>query len=616
MTPRTCPTFDTETERALVALFAPPAFDNPRLSPEGTLLAWLAPDERGIAQICVGAVGDIGGTRRQITNVERPLRFHAWAPDGQGLLYVEDPAGDERWRLTLVGLDGHAGVIGPPDRSADLLARSWHLDDHVLLTIEGETGLADVHRLDLRTRKSELVDRNPGTVDGWFVDARHHVRVATAATSDGGFDLLHRPDKGQPWHNVLHVDADDALTTVVVSVMSRHEILLVTSVASDCNRLAVLDVSAATLHPVAANPEVDVAGVLVHPRSGRPQAVSWNPGRVQWQPLDADVAADLGALDRYPDTDLRIVDRDRRDRRWLVAHAAPDRPTVFSLWHRAEGRLTPLVEDRPHVRRRRLAPVTPVSFLARDGLRVDGYWTAPASQEPPHPTVLMIHGGPWWRDQWEFDPWVQWLAHLGLGCLQVNFRGSAGRGKAFLNAGKRAWGAAMQDDLFDALDQSVERGLADVERLFVLGSSYGGYAALMALAERPGAFRAGAVFAAPTDLVSFLDAIPGDHPTMRHLWWARVGDPDHPDDARRLRNASPLSRVSSIASPLLVVHGRNDARVRIEQAEHLVRALRHRQVDVEALYLADEGHELTLPASIASFAAAAGAHFRRRLDAG
>lgn len=591
-------------------LFGPARYENPRLAPDGRHLAWLrAVDD--IAQIWVGDVTDPERTGRAVTAATSPIRFHCWAPDGDGLLHIADPTGAEVWQVLHTDRQGTSTrPLTSADRHADVLARSWSAPHDVLLSIDNEEcGLPDVVRHDLRTGRNVVIATNPGTIDAWFVDAVQRVRAATAATADGGFDLLHRADDSTAWTTVLHVGGHQALTSIVVSLPTVHEVALVTALDADTTQLVVLDVRTGERRWLGGD-GADIDRVLVHPISGMPQAYSVNADRHRWHVIDPAVEADLDALTQRTDVDLRIVDRDRDDRRWLVAHDAPDQPSTYSIWDRPQRRLTPVLDDRPALRQLGLAAVRPIAFDAPDGMRLHGYWTAPARPGPgPAPTVILVHGGPWWRDLWEFDPWVQWLAALGHGVLQVNFRGSAGRGISLINAGDRQWGAAMVDDLVAGLDHAIAAGWSDPQRIVAMGSSYGGYAALMLATT--GRVASVVAHAAPTDLVAFLDSIPADHPTMRQLWTTRVGDVDDPAERQRLYDQSPLSRVGAIRCPVLLAHGVHDTRVPTNHSHQLAEALAEQATAVRQVLFDDEGHEIVHPANLLRFADEVAAHLQR-----
>jgi dipeptidyl aminopeptidase/acylaminoacyl peptidase len=240
-----------------------------------------------------------------------------------------------------------------------------------------------------------------------------------------------------------------------------------------------------------------------------------------------------------------------------------------------------------------LAPVLPIRFAARDGLEIHGYLTLPAGIEPLNlPTVLLVHGGPWWRDRWAYDPMVQWLANRGYAVLQVNFRGSTGYGKEFLNAGNREWAGAMRTDLLDARDWAIARGYTDPERIAIFGGSYGGYAVLAALAFTPDAFTCGIDIVGPSNLNTFLSAIPPYWKQIRATLTMRMGE-----DPAFLETQSPILRAAEIRAPLLIAHGAKDPRVAQQESDQIVETLRANGIPVTYIVFENEGHDFADPAN-------------------
>lgn len=597
----------------LAALFGPPERDNPRLAPDGRRVAWLAAPE-GIPDIWIADLPD--GRPCRVTTAPPPgIHRYCWAPDGRHLLYVVDDAGDENWRLHAVdAADGSIRALSPPGAQADIIALSPHHLGHLLVALDTyRPGRFDAYCLDLAAGTRTRLAANRGSVERWFADPYHQVRVATERRPDGGLDVLHRAQPRGPWATVLHLDADDALASGPVAVPDTG-ILLVSTAGSDTSRLVHLDPTTGAITVLAHDPDGDVDDLLLDPRTHRPQAVAFAPDRRRWRALDPAVAADLAAVERLRSSgDMKIADRDRRDRQWLVTHTGPDTPGTHHLYDRATHTARHLFDQQPYLARHRLAPTRAFTCTARDGLAISGYWTPPVHGTAPHPSVLLVHGGPWWRDTWDWEPDVQWLTDRGYGCLRVNYRGSAGRGKAFLRAGHRQWGAAMQHDLYDALDHAVARGWTDPHRVVIMGSSYGGYAALVAATTAPARFRAAIAFAAPTNLVSFLRAVPDDPPSARRLWWTRVGNPDDPADAERLRHRSPLTHAGSLTIPVLIGHGANDPRVPHHEADQFVAVAQATGAPVEYHVYPGEGHGLAQPATAQHFHAAVDRFLARHL---
>jgi ABC-type dipeptide/oligopeptide/nickel transport system ATPase component len=229
----------------------------------------------------------------------------------------------------------------------------------------------------------------------------------------------------------------------------------------------------------------------------------------------------------------------------------------------------------------------PISFSSRDGLTIHGYLTLPKGVAARNiPTVLVVHGGPWARDTWGYDPEVQFLANRGFAVLQINYRGSTGYGKKFLNAGNRERGGKMLDDLIDSADWIVRQGIADKKRLGIYGGSYGGYATLSALAFRPKVFACGVDYVGVSNLLTFMNTIPPYWETFRELMYKRVGNPKI--DQELLRRRSPLFAANKIEVPLFVAQGYNDPRVNHAEAEQIVHALKANGKPVEYLLKMDE----------------------------
>jgi dipeptidyl aminopeptidase/acylaminoacyl peptidase len=263
-----------------------------------------------------------------------------------------------------------------------------------------------------------------------------------------------------------------------------------------------------------------------------------------------------------------------------------------------------LFAHRPELEQHTLAPMQPFTVRARDGLNLHGYLTVPpGTPRRDLPAVLLVHGGPWHRDVWGYDPQVQWLANRGYLVIQVNFRGSAGYGKGFLNAGNRQWGAKMHDDLLDTLDWAIRQGWVDPARVGIVGASYGGYAALVGAAFTPAVFACAVAVAAPVNLNTLVTSYPPYWQPVIAQAHLRVGDPA--TDADLLWQRSPLSRVDQIRIPLLIAQGANDPRVPAGESEQIVAALRKRDVPVEYLLYPDEGHGLVKPHNRLGFFAAA-----------
>jgi dipeptidyl aminopeptidase/acylaminoacyl peptidase len=329
--------------------------------------------------------------------------------------------------------------------------------------------------------------------------------------------------------------------------------------------------------------------------------------RAEYHVLDPVVEPDYKAIRALHPGDPSFAGRDEADATWLIAFTDDAGPVQYFAYDRASRTGSFLFDSRPELSRYELARMEPFSFTARDGLTVHGYVTfppdSPGGGRSALPTVLDVHGGPQVRDVWGWNPEAQWLANRGYLCVQVNYRGSTGYGKAFVSAGDREWGAKMHDDLLDAVAYVVEQGWADPDRVAIYGGSYGGYAALVGAAFTPDVFCCAVDIVGPSNLQTLLETIPPYWAPMAAQLYKRVGNPS--TDQEFLWSRSPLSRARDIRIPLLIAQGANDPRVKQAESEQIVAALAEAGIDYEYMLFPDEGHGFAKPENRLKFYAAA-----------
>jgi dipeptidyl aminopeptidase/acylaminoacyl peptidase len=592
-------------------LFGNPERTSPQISPDGGSLAWIAPRD-GVLNLWIAPAGGADGVdwaaARPVTeDTDRGIRAFAWARDGEHVLYVQDVGGDENWRLydvdpatlarrDLTPFEGiHASIIGTSKRKPQ----------EVLVGINADNPqLHDVYRLNLASGDLVKEIENPGYA-GWVADEDLQVRAAIAPLPDGSFNLLVRDAAADAFRQLLTIPAEDATSTDVVSFSGDgRSLLMISSAASDTGRLTRVDVATGDSVVLAEDPEADVSGALLDPDTREPLIVMVLKDRMTYHVLDESVAGDWAAVQALHPGDPSFSGRDEADRTWLIGFNVDAGSITYFMYDRATktGRL--LFEARPGLSGYELAPMEPFSFAARDGLTVHGYATFPPGLgRSGLPAVLNVHGGPQVRDTWGYHPEAQWLANRGYLCLQVNYRGSTGYGKAFVAAGDREWGGKMHDDLIDAVGYAVEQGWADRSRVAIYGGSYGGYAALVGAAFTPDAFCCAVDIVGPSNLKTLLETIPPYWAPMIAQLYRRVGNPQ--TDEEFLWSRSPLSRAHDIRIPLLIAQGANDPRVKQAESEQIVAALTEAGIDHEYLLFPDEGHGFAKPANRIKFYTAA-----------
>jgi dipeptidyl aminopeptidase/acylaminoacyl peptidase len=591
-------------------IFGNPEMDAPRVSPDGSVLAYLAP-HAGKQSVWARMIGE-RDDRLIAHDPARPIPWAKWQGDGRHILYLQDHAGNENYHLFQV--DANGGVPRDLTPGENLRAMPLAVDARfpyeALITLNArDPKLLDVHRVNFESGTSALDTENPGDIIVWLADNALVVRAAVAQLADGSYVIRVRDGARAPWRLLDDFTFNDGVPRLVA--FSTDDTALYSITAKDANaaRLVRYDLATAVRTVVFEDSEYDVERVYVDPATRHVVAVGVLKERLVWKALDAAFADDLKALGGVNDGDFFIEDASADGNTLIVHYQSDARPDYFYAYDRSRGRASLLFCTRPKLLEYELAPMQPIAFAARDGLAIRGYLTLPAGVEPrPLPTVLYVHGGPWLRDRWGYEPVVQWLANRGYAVLQVNFRGSTGYGKAFLNAGNREWAGAMRTDLLDAREWAVAQGYADPQRFAIFGGSYGGYAVLTALAWTPDAFTCGVDVVGPSDLRTFMAAIPPYWEPMRKLFTERVGE-----DPEFLKSQSPLFRASSIRAPLLIAQGANDPRVKRQESDQIVEALRKTGVPVEYLLFEDEGHGLANPANLKRFTALAETFLARAL---
>ena len=594
-------------------LFGNPERISPRISPDGTQLAWIAPAD-GVLNVWVAPAGsgqdqgiDWPAARVVTDDSDRGIRMFAWAHDGRHLLYLQDTGGDENWRLHDVDLETmQRRDLTPFDNvQTQLIAAEKKFPTEILLGLNRDNPqLHDVYRLDLTTGELTKEVENPGFA-GWLADSQLAVRAGIAPQPDGSLVLMVRGSADGDWRALLAVAVEDVMTSQPIAFSEDGASLLaVSSVGADTGRLVRLDLATGAAEVLAEDPDSDVTGVRLHPDTREPQIVTFLKDRREYQVLDPDVEADLAAIRALHPGDPSFADADDADATWLIGFTNDTGAVPYYSYDRATRSGQFLFEHQPELSRYELAPMEPFSFTSRDGLTIHGYATfPPGAGRKGLPMVLNVHGGPWARDAWGFDPEAQWLANRGYLCVQVNFRGSTGYGKAFVNAGDREWGGRMHDDLVDAVTFATGQGWADPARVAIYGGSYGGYAALVGAAFTPELFCCAVDIVGPSNLKTLIETIPAYWAPMISQFHRAVGDPAK--DADFLWSRSPLSRADNISIPLLIAQGANDPRVKQAESEQIVAALVKAGIDHEYMLFPDEGHGFAKPENRLRFYAAA-----------
>ncbi|MGO8968913.1 MAG: S9 family peptidase [Myxococcaceae bacterium] len=587
-------------------LFGNPERAKPDLSPDGKRLAWLAPDKKDVLQVWVKTVGK-DDDAVVTADKKRGIRQYFWAEDSNTVLYLQDSDGDENYHVYAVDLTAKSVRDLTPFQGirASLVATSYKLPGRILVNMNlRNRQLFDVYRVELKTGALELDTTNPGDVADWAATDDLFVKGAQASLPDGSTELRVRDSAKSPWHVLLAAPATENLQLMDFS-KDGSSAYLISSLGQDTARVVQRSVKTGAEKVVAQSAASDATDVAIHPVNHVVQAVAFDPGMPFWMVVDESVRPDFDALAKASAGAFKIVSRDRADKTWLVAYTLDQGGVRYYRWDRATKTAQFMFSAQPKLDSAPLVTMTAVEFPARDGLKLRGYLSRPLNASGPGPLVLFVHGGPWSRDFWGYNPYPQWLANRGYSVLQVNYRGSTGFGKAFLHAGDKQWGKKMHTDLIDAVDWAVKTGVADPKQLAIMGGSYGGYAALAGATFTPDVFRASVDIVGPSNLLTLLATIPPYWKTAKSTFNVRLGNPDDPKDAAYLHEVSPLFSVDKIRIPILIGQGANDPRVKVAESEQIVAAMEKKGLAVTYVLYPDEGHGFARPENRIDFNARA-----------
>jgi dipeptidyl aminopeptidase/acylaminoacyl peptidase len=597
-------------------IFGNPERANGSISPDGKWLGFIAPRD-GVLNVWVAPADKPTEAKPMTNDRRRGVRDFSFAFDGRHLLYPQDEGGDENFQLFAADLaTGASRALTPKGARTELLGLSDRVPGEVLVTLnERDPKFFDVVRIELATGRRTTVLRN-SEYGSFIADRQLRVRFASKPTPDGGTQWFERAGSApnaplRPSALLGRVPGAEALTTEPLSLSADGNTLyLRDSRGRDTSALFAINLQTRQRSLLIEDARADLDNTLLHPVTGVVQAASTNYLQERWRALDPAVKQDIERLDALAgDGEFSVTSRTRDDKTWIVRVSKSNESVKFYLYDRSSGRSTLWFDTRPALTGLPLQPMWPVEIKARDGLTLPSYVTLPRIADPdadgkPNravPMVLMVHGGPWARDYFGYNSYHQWLANRGYAVLSVNFRGSTGFGKNFVNAGDRQWGRKMHDDLLDAVNWAAQQGIAQRDRVAILGGSYGGYAALAGVTMTPKDFACGVSIVGPSNLNTLLNSIPPYWTTLRQMFAQRVGDPDTPEGRALLAERSPLTYVDKIERPLLIGQGANDPRVKQAESDQIVKAMQARKIPVTYVLYPDEGHGFARPQNNTSF---------------
>ncbi len=597
------------------ALFGNPTRAGGQISPDGAMLSWLAPQD-GVLNVWVAPRDNPEAARVITSSTDRPIRQYFWAPDGGSIMYIQDKGGDENFLLYQIDLDTMEEKNLTPfeNTRVQVFGSSETIKDKVMLGLNNRNPqFHDAYILDIPTGELTLVYENNGYA-GFMVDDTLTIRMAMRQNAQGGTDYFNVTDNvvaDEPFETSA---MEDSLTTSPAGYTTDGSILYwIDSRGRNTAALYAQDTATGERTLIAEDDQADLGGTIRDPKTGVVEAYSVNYLRNEWTAIDEELGTALNWLDERLEGDFGISSRTDDDQTWIVWNDPLTAPTATYIYDREAETLEPFYVTRPELNGMPLQPMHTVEIASRDGLTLPSYLTLPVGSDSDGdgrpdeatPMVLLVHGGPWARDGYGFNSLHQMLANRGYAVLSVNFRGSTGFGKDFLNAGNLEWGLKMHDDLIDATDWAISEGIAIEDQVAIMGGSYGGYATLAGLTFTPDKFACGVDIVGPSNLETLLSTIPPYWAPIVQMFHTRMGDPNTEEGRAILRAASPLYKADQIIRPLLIAQGANDPRVKQDESDQIVGAMQEAGIPVTYVLYPDEGHGFAKPTNSISFFAIA-----------
>jgi dipeptidyl aminopeptidase/acylaminoacyl peptidase len=632
-------------------LFGNPERSGLKVSPNGKMVSFLAPDN-GVMNVFVAPIGQLDKARVVTKDTSRGIRQYFWAYNSTHVLYLQDQGGDENWKLyavdatkegaaarDLTPIDTIAGEDGKPIMqpngkplrpTAEMMGASEKFPNTILVGLNNrDPRFHDIYKIDLSTGERTLYFTNPDFAQ-FEIDDDYNIRMGMKMLPSGGIDVqlagATKPKAGgeveitwTPYESIGFEDSSG--TSFLAFDKTGSKVYVRDSRGRDTSALYEMDVATKAKKLIAESPKADMSSALIHPTNKNVQAVSFNHLRNEWTVVDQSIAGDLAYLKTVDDGEMNVLDRSLDDNTWVVAYARDNGPAKFYTYDRTAKKATFAFVNNSKLNGLPLVKMNPVVIKTRDGLEMVCYYSLPlgadANQdgkpEKAVPMVLNVHGGPWARDNWGYRGDHQWLANRGYAVLSVNFRGSTGFGKNFINAGNREWAGKMHDDLLDAVNWAVTQGIAQKDKVAIYGGSYGGYATLVGLTFTPDVFACGVDVVGPSSIVTLLNTIPPYWEPQIATFTQRVGDYRTEEGRKFLDSRSPLFKVDQIKKALLIGQGANDPRVKQSEADQIVNAMKSKNIPVTYVLFPDEGHGFARPANRKAFNAVVEAFLSKHL---
>lgn len=565
-----------------------------QLSPDGKNLSFMAPYQDRM-NIFVRNLDKEEAT--QLTHeTERSVAGYFWV-DNTRILFMKDDGGDENYHLFGVNIDGfdlrcYTPFDGVRVRIIDDLE---DIPDQVLIGMNKRNPeVFDPYRLDLKTGELTQLAENPGNWQGWMTDHNGVLRSVTAIVDGVNTQILYRDHDNEDFRAVLTTNFKESVEFMIFTPDNKY-VYAATNLGRDKSVLVRMDpATCEEIEVLYENPIYDISSISYSRKRKKLLGVFCSghkePVRHYFDEEEKNLKEKMRNF--FPGLHCGMTDCDKAEEKYLL-YVGSDRNKGAYYYYDIHGdQPRKIASLSPWLNEEEMVEMEAVKYTTRDGLELEAYLSLPKSFDKknptPHPVIINPHGGPWARDYWGFDSVVQFLCNRGYAVFNMNFRGSTGYGRKFLEASYKEWGRKMQDDISDGVAYLIKEGIADPKRVAIYGASYGGYAVLAGLAFTPELYCCGIDNCGVSNLFTFMKTIPPYWKPMLEMMYEQVGNPETDHDL--LAAASPALHANKIRVPLFIAQGANDPRVNKAESDQMVEALRKNGVEVEYMVKENEGH--------------------------
>lgn len=565
-------------------------FTNIKISPDGKMISYLiCQDNKN--KIAISKTNDLSNNFIIEGIDDISIMFYGWAYTNEHILYMVDSKGNEDLGIYCVNIKTKETKKLTYLCNSKIIGISHKYPNRILAGIVNkETHFFDIYNIDIITGEKYLFFENK-EYSRFIIDNNFNLIAGIKPKTNGGYKIINLIDKNNKV--IEDIKAEDTFNTYPIMYNDFEKCIYMRD-SSSYNTSALVKINLDNNYKtkIISFKDVDIGDILFNKRENKIEAVLNSYQKKEWYVLEESIRENMKFLQNNLPGFVNVISRTLDDTIWLISCESDISPKKYYIYYKNTNKLIYLFKEKDTLYEGNYCEMKSTIIKSNDGLNLLSYYTIPKNNnfKRPLPAVILVHGGPWHRDSWGFNYKHQWLANRGYFVMSINFRGSRGFGKEFLNIGKHEWGRKMHQDIVDCVEWAINKGYIDKQRIAIMGGSYGGYETLMALALSPNLFSCGICKSGIFDVVSTLKKMPSYWVHQASLYKKYLGDLNNTLDYQRLVKYSPINNVDKIKNPLLILHGENDIRTSADDAEKFVNKLLPINNNLTYVEFKNEGH--------------------------